>query len=77
MEENECGKSGHLATSTLWSSKWCFWGAIFQGFIFHTLSKALVAPRAAERIFIWGSKDKKGHCNVKKGTNGVHADNYY
>ena len=22
-----------------------------------------------------GGKDKKGHCNVKKGTNGVHADN--
>ena len=32
--------------------------------------------RAAERIFIWGGggKDKKGH-NVKKGTNGAHADN--
>ena len=24
-----------------------------------------------------GGKDKKGHCNVKKGTNGVHADNYH
>ena len=37
--------------------------------------------RAAERIFIGGGggggKDKKGHCNVKKGTNGVHADNYH
>ena len=36
--------------------------------------------RAAERIFIWGGgggKDKKGHCNIKKGTNGVHADNYH
>ena len=34
---------------------------------------------AAERIFIGGGgggKDQKGHCNVKKGTNGVHADNY-
>ena len=31
--------------------------------------------------FFWGGggggKDKKGHCNVKKGTNGVHADNYH
>ena len=34
-------------------------------------------PRAAERIFIWGGKDKKGHCNVKKGTNAVHADKYH
>ena len=36
--------------------------------------------RAAERIFIGGGgggKDKKGHCNVKKATNGVHADNYH
>ena len=24
-----------------------------------------------------GGKDKKGHCNVKKGTSGVHADNYH
>ena len=24
-----------------------------------------------------GGKDQKGHCNVKKGTNGVHADNYH
>ena len=32
-------------------------------------------PWAAERIFIWGGKDKKGHYNVKKGTNGAHADN--
>ena len=34
-----------------------------------------VRTRSAERIFIWGGKGKKGHCNVKKGTNGVHADN--
>ena len=30
--------------------------------------------------FHWGgggAKTKKGHCNVKKGTNGVHADNYH
>ena len=35
--------------------------------------------RAAERIFIGGGggggKDKKGHYNVKKGTNDAHADN--
>ena len=24
-----------------------------------------------------GGKDKKGHCNVKKGTKHVHADNYH
>ena len=31
--------------------------------------------RAAERIFIGGGGQKqKGHCYVKKGTNGVHAD---
>ena len=24
-----------------------------------------------------GQRKKKGHCNVKKGTNGVHADKYH
>ena len=24
-----------------------------------------------------GAKTKRGHCNVKKGTKGVHADNYH
>ena len=38
----------------------------------------LRGARAAERIFIWGGgggdggKDKKGHYNVKKGTNDAH-----
>ena len=36
-----------------------------------------IDTRAAERISIWGGKDKKGHCNVKKGTKHVHADNYH
>ena len=50
----------------------CVVYALFAAFIStHTHA------RAAERIFIWGDKDQKGHCNVKKGTNGVHADNYH
>ena len=28
-----------------------------------------------ERIFIWEGTDKKGHYNVKNGTNDAHADN--
>ena len=40
-----------------------------------SMTLPLWLTRAAERIFIWGGKGKKGHNNVKKGTNGAHADN--
>ena len=36
---------------------------------------AMVTARGGGTYFhLGGGKDKKGHCNVKKGTNGVHAD---
>ena len=39
----------------------------------------LLRCRGRRNVFSFGGggKDKKGHCNVKKGTNGVHADNYH
>ena len=42
-------------------------------------TKSMQYTRAAERSFIGGggAKTKQGHCNVKRGTKGVHADNYH
>ena len=34
-------------------------------------------PRAAERIFIWGGKDKKKGTIMSKRALTVYADNYY
>ena len=48
----------------------CSFLNLFTGTVFDSVQ--CYGARAAERIFIY----KKGHCNVKKGTNGVHADNY-
>ena len=52
-------------------------------FMYHlrsTYKNHLEYPKGGGTYFHWGGggggKDKKGHCNVKKGTNGVHADNY-
>ena len=44
------------------------------------LKLCIVVPfvdKGGGTYFHLGGKDKKGHCNVKKGTNGVHADNYH
>ena len=47
------------------------WEIIYSGFKINNPH-----ARVAERIFMGGGcKEKKGHCNVQKGTNGIHTDN--
>ena len=39
--------------------------------------KILLNKGGGTYFHLGGAKNKKGHCNFKKGTNGVQADNYH